>query len=101
MASFAGADGFSALFFSADLLSVDVALSLVDDPDAAFDPSFSAGADDARLSVLYQPDPLNTIADGVIRRRGRFPHVGHRSTGGSLYDRTTENACPQWSQTWS
>lgn len=52
---------------------------------------FSAG----RLSVLYQPDPLKTIAAGTIRRRGFFPHFGHFWTGSSLYDCTREKAWPQ------
>ena len=56
----------------------------------ASDP-FSAG----RLSVLYQPDPLKTIAGVDIRRRGFLPQLGHFSRGSSLYDCTAENTWPQ------
>jgi hypothetical protein len=36
-----------------------------------------------RLSVLYQPDPLNTIPAGKSTRRTFPPHSGHSVTGGS------------------
>jgi hypothetical protein len=36
-----------------------------------------------RLSVIYQPDPLNTIPAGKSTRRTRLPHSGHSVTGGS------------------
>jgi hypothetical protein len=48
-----------------------------------------------RLSVLYQPDPLNTIAGAEMRRRGRLPQLGHFSSASSLNDWTAENTCPQ------
>jgi len=56
---------------------------------------------DGRLSVLYQPEPLKTIAGSAISRRGRSPQTGQCSTGGSSNERTTLNAWPQWSQRWS
>jgi hypothetical protein len=40
-------------------------------------------ADAGRLSVTYQPDPLNTIPAGKSTRRTRPPHSGHSVTGGS------------------
>ena len=52
---------------------------------------FSAG----RLSVLYQPEPLKTIAGVDISLRGFFPQLGHFSSGSSLYDCTAENTWPQ------
>jgi hypothetical protein len=52
----------------------------------------------ARLSVLYQPPPLNTIAGVAISLRGRLPQLGHVSSVASVYDWTCENVCPQWSQ---
>jgi hypothetical protein len=55
---------------------------------------FSAG----RLSVLYQPDPLKTMAGVEMRRRGFLPQLGHFSSASSLYDWTAENTWPQWSQ---
>jgi hypothetical protein len=55
---------------------------------------FSAG----RLSVLYQPDPLKTMAGVEMRRRGFLPQLGHFSSALSLYDWTAENTWPQWSQ---
>src|SRR5688572_26759914 len=55
---------------------------------------FSAG----RLSVLYQPEPLNTIAGIDSRRRGFLPQLGHFSSESSLNDWTAENTWPQWSQ---
>jgi hypothetical protein len=36
-----------------------------------------------RLSVLYHPDPLNTIPAGKSTRRTFPPHSGHSVTGGS------------------
>jgi hypothetical protein len=56
--------------------------------------SFCAG----RLSVLYQPPPLNTIAGVAISLRGRLPQLGHFSSVASVYDWTAENVWPQWSQ---
>ena len=61
---------------------------------ASFAPSFDEAGDE-RLSVLYQPDPLKTIAGAVMRRRGRFPQFGHAATGSSLNDRTALKTCPQ------
>jgi hypothetical protein len=61
---------------------------------ALADPSdepFSAG----RLSVLYQPEPLKTIAGIDRRRRGFFPQLGHFSSDSSLNDWTAENTWPQ------
>jgi hypothetical protein len=55
---------------------------------------FSAG----RLSVLYQPDPLKTMAGVEMRRRGFLPQLGHFSRASSLNDWTAENTWPQWSQ---
>ena len=52
---------------------------------------FSAGL----LSVLYQPEPLNTIAGVEIRRRGFLPQLGHFSSASSLNDCTAENTWPQ------
>jgi hypothetical protein len=51
-----------------------------------------------RESVLYHPDPLNTIAGVVISLRGRSPQLGHFSTGPSLYERTAEKEWPHASQ---
>lgn len=51
-----------------------------------------------RLSVLYQPEPLNTIAGAVKSFRGGFPQFGHAATGASVNDWTAENAWPQASQ---
>ena len=51
-----------------------------------------------RESVLYQPEPLNTMAGGTMSLRGRFPQLGQVSSGSSLNDWTAENAWPQWSQ---
>jgi hypothetical protein len=48
-----------------------------------------------RLSVLYQPDPLKTIAGVDNKRRGFLPQFGHFSSGSSLYDCTAENTWPQ------
>ncbi len=50
---------------------------------AGFEASPSVGAA-PRESVLYQPDPLKTTAGAVMSRRGRFPQLGHFSTGPSL-----------------
>jgi hypothetical protein len=50
------------------------------------DESVSLGAG-FRLSVMYQPDPLNTIPAGNNTRRTALPHSGHSVTGGS------ENRC--------
>jgi hypothetical protein len=36
-----------------------------------------------RLSVMYHPDPLNTIPTGKSTRRTWPPHSGHSVTGGS------------------
>ena len=36
-----------------------------------------------RLSVMYQPEPLNTIPAGKSTRRTGPPHSGHSVTGGS------------------
>jgi hypothetical protein len=36
-----------------------------------------------RLSVMYQPLPLNTIAGGVRTRRAWPPHCGHSCTDGA------------------
>jgi hypothetical protein len=36
-----------------------------------------------RLSVLYQPLPLKTIAGGVSTRRASAPQVGHPCTDGA------------------
>jgi hypothetical protein len=90
-------DFFSA-FESAALLSLFVSV-LVSDFASLFlslvelvasDP-FSAG----RLSVLYQPEPLKTIAGVEIKRRGFLPQLGHFSSASSLYDWTAENTWPQ------
>jgi hypothetical protein len=70
-------------FLPSDFVSVPPPVSL-----------FGAG----RLSVLYHPDPLNTIAGAVKSRRGRRPQLGHFSNGGSLNDWTDEKLWPQWSQ---
>lgn len=51
-----------------------------------------------RLSVLYQPAPLKTIAGAVISLLGGFPQFGHVSIGDSLNVWTAENAWPQASQ---
>src|SRR4029077_19761955 len=51
-----------------------------------------------RLSVLYQPPPLKTIAGVAISFRGRLPQLGHLSSVASVYDWTAENVWPQWSQ---
>ena len=48
-----------------------------------------------RLSVLYQPEPLNTIADGTMRRRGFLPQLGHFPSGSSWNDWTALKTCPQ------
>lgn len=72
--------------FASDLLS-----DLVSDFVSAFDSLLSG----ARLSVLYQPDPLKTTAAGAIKRRGLFPQFGHFATGSSLYGCTWEKECPQ------
>jgi hypothetical protein len=48
-----------------------------------------------RLSVLYQPEPLKTIAGVEMRRRGFFPQLGHFSSASSLNDWTAENTWPQ------
>lgn len=45
-----------------------------------------------RESVLYQPDPLKTIAGGTSSLRGCFPHFGQVSTGASEKERTAENS---------
>jgi hypothetical protein len=37
-----------------------------------------------RLSVMYQPDPLNTIPAGNNTFRTDPPHSGHSATGASL-----------------
>jgi hypothetical protein len=37
-----------------------------------------------RLSVLYQPDPLNTIPAGKSTLRTALPHSGHSVTAGSV-----------------
>jgi hypothetical protein len=51
-----------------------------------------------RESVLYQPEPLNTIAGVVISLRGRLPQFGHFSMGPSLNDWTAEKRWPHLSQ---
>ena len=51
-----------------------------------------------RLSVLYQPEPLKTIAGIDMRRRGFLPQFGHFSSASSLNDWTAEKTWPQWSQ---
>jgi hypothetical protein len=48
-----------------------------------------------RLSVLYQPEPLKTIAGVERSRRGFFPQLGHFSSASSLNDWTAENTWPQ------
>jgi len=48
-----------------------------------------------RLSVLYQPEPLKTIAGVEMRRRGFLPQFGHFSSAASLNDWTAENTWPQ------
>jgi hypothetical protein len=58
---------------------------------APSDELFSAG----RLSVLYQPEPLKTIAGIDSRRRGFFPQFGHFSSASSLNDWTAEKTWPQ------
>jgi hypothetical protein len=99
-------DGFSGAFVSVFLslfvsLLVSLLLSLLVSvfvslflsallPPPSSDP-FWAG----RLSVLYQPEPLKTIAGVEIRRRGFLPQFGHFSIGSSLYDCTAENTWPQ------
>lgn len=55
--------------------------------------------DDApRLSLMYQPDPLNTIAGFERSRRGGLPQLGHAVSASSLKDWTALKAWPQWSQ---
>jgi hypothetical protein len=67
---------------------VSLFLSEVELPESEL---FSAG----RLSVLYQPDPLKTIAGVEMRRRGFLPQLGHFSSASSLNDWTAENTWPQ------
>jgi hypothetical protein len=50
-----------------------------------------ASLDFGRLSVLYQPPPLKTIAGVAISLRGRLPQLGHFSSVASVYDWTCEN----------
>jgi hypothetical protein len=57
--------------------------------------SFAASFCTGRLSVLYQPPPLNTMAGVAISLRGRLPQLGHFSSVSSVYDWTAENTCPQ------
>jgi hypothetical protein len=64
---------------ASDLVS-DLLSDFVSDLVSDFVSLFSAG----RLSVLYQPEPLNTTAVGEIKRRGFLPQFGHFSTGWSL-----------------
>jgi hypothetical protein len=73
VAAFDPAAGFSAVSFDAS-------------PALLSPPSFCAG----RLSVLYQPPPLNTIAGIAISVRGRLPQLGHFSSVASVYDWTAE-----------
>jgi hypothetical protein len=82
LASAAGFDPVSAFEPAAGLSadSFDASLDLLSPP------SFCAG----RLSVLYQPPPLNTIAGVAMSLRGRFPQLGHRSSVASVYDWTAE-----------
>ena len=70
----------SALFFAFATAGVDSDFSpeVVDSPD---DPS-DGGA--GRLSVMYQPEPLKTIAGGCRTRRVSPPHVGHTLIASSL-----------------
>jgi hypothetical protein len=75
--------------FTSDLLSLFLSELLV-----LSDELFSPG----RLSVLYQPDPLKTIAGIDRRRRGFLPQLGHFCSASSLNDWTAENTWPQWSQ---
>lgn len=51
-----------------------------------------------RLSVLYQPLPLKTMAVGVISRRGVLPQAGHAFTGSSSKRCTKEKTCWHVSQ---
>jgi hypothetical protein len=101
-------DGFSGAFVSdlSDLLSpfVSVLVSLLVSPlvSALASPFLSALAvpsdellSAGRLSVLYQPEPLKTIAGIERRRRGFFPQLGHFSSASSLNDWTAEKTWPQ------
>ncbi len=85
-------------FAGVALLSLSLSLAASDDPPvplvASFAPSF-ADAEDDRLSVLYHPDPLKTIAGVVMSRRGRFPQFGHAASFSSANDWTELKTCPQ------
>jgi hypothetical protein len=91
----AGVSAFGAATF-AGVASFVVLSALVSAFGSGFvsPPSFGL----ARLSVLYQPPPLNTIAGVAISLRGRLPQLGHFSSVASVYDWTCEKVCPQWSQ---
>jgi hypothetical protein len=94
----AGLSGdFVSVFLSAFVSDLDsVFVSLLASPflSAAAAPSSDA-FDAGRLSVLYHPDPLNTIAGVDRRRRGCFPQLGHFWSASSLNDCTAENTWPQ------
>lgn len=88
--------------FVSDFVS-GFASDLVSDLVSDFAPSFAPGdavseAGFARESVLYQPEPLNTMAGGAMSLRGCFPQFGHVASASSLYDCSAEKAWPQCSQ---
>jgi hypothetical protein len=91
-AGFSGA--FVSLFLSAFvslLVSVFVSVLVSLFLSALASEVLSAG----RLSVLYQPEPLKTIAGVEMSRRGFLPQLGHFSSASSLNDCTAENTWPQ------
>jgi len=93
--------GFSGAFVS-DFLSlfVSVFVSLLVSDFVSLFVSDVAGLESEllaadRLSVLYQPEPLKTMAGVDRSRRGCLPQLGHFSRASSLKDWTAENTCPQ------
>ena len=55
----------------------------------------SSLGDAERESVLYQPDPLKTIAVAAMTRRGSLPQRAQTATGGSLNPPTAAKVWPQ------
>ena len=96
---FVGAGFVSALFSPAAagaVESLEAAASAVVAAAAGTDAASSPGAE--RESVLYQPDPLKTMAVAAMSRRGTLAQRGQAPSGGSLKPPTASNVCPQWSQ---
>ena len=54
-----------------------------------------------RLSVTYQPEPLNTIPAGNRTLRTALPHSGHSETGASLNFWKRSNRCLQARHSYS